>query len=183
VTWVRKSQMLPVCAPDSRIFKFPPTYRWKFLVVILSYSKMKSAFLKIGLLALALFTPTVWAQCKASEVAPVQAARSNRSIGRFGQRPNGLDDGHGNFSTARVADLAIPTGPARYRVVAEEAGRRNPPPRAHRRRGKKLSIQTAKLPITRSCSPSRYLLSPVRRIQQEPDGPSLSRAPPSNLYL
>jgi hypothetical protein len=94
-----------------------------------------------------------------------------------------LNDGHGGFRKANVADFESPDARAPCAVAASSKGRRNSSPRAHLRRGKKLSIQTARLPNACCYSPRRYRRSLPVRLQKDLGGPNLSRAPPIARYL
>src|ERR1700739_1706947 len=94
-----------------------------------------------------------------------------------------LNDGHGGFQKANVADFANPDTRAPRTVAASSKGRHHSPPRAHLRRGKKLSIQRAKLPPTCRYCRSRYHRSPTMRVQKDLGGPNLSRAPPIAIHL
>lgn len=93
-----------------------------------------------------------------------------------------LNDGRGGFHKADVADFANPDTRAPCTVAIPLKGRHSPP-RAHLRRPKKLSIQTAKLPKAWRYSPSGYHWSFSVRVHQDLGGPNLSRAPPIALHL
>ncbi|HMG84949.1 MAG TPA: VCBS repeat-containing protein [Terracidiphilus sp.] len=93
-----------------------------------------------------------------------------------------LDNGHGGFHKANVADFANPDTRASCTVAALSTGRHSPS-RAHVRRGKRLSIQTAKLPTAHRYSPGGYHWSFSVRVQKDLGGPNLSRAPPIALHL
>ena len=133
--------------------------------VILSYPEMKLGLFKIGLAALALFAPTAWAQ--PCNISPAPASCPIEPI----------------LQQVDVENFVAVDQPEQTGIAASPAGRSNSAPRLHRRRGKKLNIQRAQLPTIRCFSPVRYLRSFSVRIEQEPDGPNLSRAPPSNLPL
>jgi hypothetical protein len=93
-----------------------------------------------------------------------------------------LNDGHGGFHKANVADFANPTR-APSNVVATSKRRHNSPPRAHQRRGKKLRIQTAQLLTVCRHSCSRYHRSLTVQVQKDLGGPNPSRAPPIAVHL
>ena len=94
-----------------------------------------------------------------------------------------LNDGRGGFQKARVADFAIPDtrAPCSAGMPLKERG--NFPPRAHLRRGKKLGMETAKLPTICCYSPNRYRRSLTAQVQKELGGPNLSRAPPLPIQI
>jgi hypothetical protein len=94
-----------------------------------------------------------------------------------------LNDGHGGFHKANVADFANPDTRAPCTVAASSKGRHHSPPRAHLRRGKKLSIQAATLPAASRYSPSRYHRSLILRVRKDLSGPNPPRAPPIALHL
>lgn len=94
-----------------------------------------------------------------------------------------LNDGHGGFHKANVADFANPDTRAPCTVAAFSKGRHHSPPRAHRRRGKELSIQAAALPSARRYSPSQYHRSLIVRVRKDLGGPNPPRAPPIALHL
>jgi hypothetical protein len=93
-----------------------------------------------------------------------------------------LNDGHGGFRKAHVDDFANPGTRAPCSVTAPSKGRYYPP-RAHLRRGNKLSIQAAQLPATCRYCPCLYRWSLTGRVQKDPGRPDLSRAPPIALHL
>jgi hypothetical protein len=93
-----------------------------------------------------------------------------------------LNDGHGGFHKAHLADFAIPDTRAPSSVAAPSKERYNSTPRVHLRRGTKLSIQTAKLPTAYRYSPGRDQWSFTVRAQKDLGGPNLSRAPPVALH-
>jgi hypothetical protein len=125
---------------------------------------MKLGLLKIGIVALALCAPTVRAQHCSVSTAPASCAMEPI------------------LHLVDVEDFIAVDQPAQASLAAS-SGRTDSAPRLHRRRGKKLSIQRAQLPTTRCFSAGRYLRSFSARMEQEPDGPNLSRAPPSSLPL
>ena len=92
-----------------------------------------------------------------------------------------LNDGRGGFHKADLADFANPGTRAPCTVEAPSKGHHSPP-RAHLRRAKKLSIQTAKLPMACRYSPNGYHWSFSVRVQKAVGGPNLSRAPPIALH-
>ena len=94
-----------------------------------------------------------------------------------------LNDGHGGFHKANVADFANPDTRAPCTVAASLKERHHSPRRAHLRRGKKLSIQAAPLPTARRYSPSRHHRSLIVRVRKDLGGPNPSRAPPIALHL
>ena len=94
-----------------------------------------------------------------------------------------LNDGHGGFHKAKIADFVNPDTRARCTVAASSIEQHHSPRRAHLRTGKRLNIQAAPLPTIRRYSPSLYHRSLVVRVQKYFDGPNPSRGPPAALHL